>query len=169
MGVFVLIGVVGVVIVLAALTLGDFLDGLFDAVDLGGGLLSAPVIGGFLAAFGFGGALAQDALGTALAALVGLGAGVVFGGLAALLTRSLLRMRTDATLRTSDLVGRPGVVLTAVPQAGYGRVRVESHGQQLQLSARADQALAAGTHVVVVEATSPTAVFVTPTGLPPAP
>jgi membrane protein implicated in regulation of membrane protease activity len=162
---FVVIGIVGVVIVLATLLFGDFLDGVFDSIDLGSGLLSAPVIGGFLAAFGFGAALATSSLGPALAAGVGVGAGVVVGGATAVFTRSLMRMPTDPTPRATDLVGRPGVVVAPVPAAGFGRVRVAAHGQQLQLSARADQPLAAGTAVVVVEVTSPTAVFVTPTGL----
>jgi len=164
--VFVLVGIVGAVLVVASLVLGDALDGLFDAVDLGGGLVTTPVIGGFLAAFGFGTALTRDALGTPVAALVGVAAGAAFGGAAGLLTRALMRMRTDPTPRTADLVGRIGVILTPVPVSGYGQVRVEAHGQRLQLSARADEALVAGTQVVVVEVASPTAVVVTPTGLP---
>lgn len=166
MDVFVVVGIVGAVLVVATLVLGDTLDGLFDAIDLGGGLLTTPVIGGFLAAFGFGTALTRDALGTPVAALVGVAAGLAFGGAAGLLTRALLRMRTDPTPRTADLVGRIGVVLTPVPLSGYGQVRVDAHGQRLQLSARSDVALAVGTQVVVVEVSSPTAVIVTPSGLP---
>lgn len=159
------VGIVGAVLVVATLLLGDAVDGLFDGVNLGGGLVTTPMIGGFLAAFGFAAALTRDALGTPVAALVGVLAGVAFGGAAGLLTRSLLRMRTDPTPRTADLVGRLGVVLTPVPADGYGQVRVEAHGQRLQLSARSDQALPAGTQVVVVEVASPTAVIVTPSGL----
>lgn len=165
MDVFVLVGIVGAVLVVASLVLGDALDGLLNAVDLGGGLVTTPVIGGFLAAFGFGAALTRDALGTPFAALVGALAGVAFGGAAGLLTRALLRMRTDPTPRAADLVGRIGVVLTPVPVNGYGQVRVQAHGQRLQLSARADEALPVGAQVVVVEVASPTAVVVTPSGL----
>lgn len=161
MDVFVVIGVIGVVILLATLLLGDFLDGLFDAIDLGSGLISAPVIGGFLAAFGFGAALTTAALGPALAAAVGVGAGMLLGGVAALLTRSLMRMRTDATPRASELVGKTGVVVTPVSESSFGQVRVRYHGQQVHLSARSEEALAAGTRIVVVEVTSPTAVVVT--------
>lgn len=162
MEVFVAIGVIGLAILLGTLLFGDFLDGLFDAIDLGSGLFSAPVIGGFLAAFGFGAALTTAVLGPALAAAVGIGAGVLLGGVAGLLTRSLLRMRTDATPRIGDLVGRTGVVLTPVSASSFGQVRVSHHGQQLQLSARSDEALPTGTRIVVVEVTSPTAVVVTP-------
>jgi membrane protein implicated in regulation of membrane protease activity len=164
--VFVVVGLIGVVIVVGSLLFGDFLDGLFDAVDLGSGLVSAPVIGGFLAAFGFGGALAAGALGPGPAAVVGVAAGLVFGGVAGVLTRALMRMRTDPTPRSDDLVGRTGVVLTPVSAARYGQVRVAAHGQQLQLAARADEALPSGTRIVVVEVSSPTAVVVTPLNLP---
>lgn len=162
MEVFLAIGAIGTVILVGTLLFGDFLDGLFDSIDLGSGLFSAPVIGGFLAAFGFGAALTTALLGPALAAAVGVGAGIFIGGLAGLLTRSLMRMRTDPTPRSSDLVGRTGVVLTPVSESAFGQVRVSSHGQQLHLSARSDKALPAGTRIVVVEVTSPTAVVVTP-------
>lgn len=168
MDLFVVIGLVGVAIVVATLVFGDVLDGLLEGIDLGSGLFSAPVIGGFLAAFGFGTALTQERLGS-LATVVGVGAGVVFGGAALLLTRSVMRMRTDATPRAADLAGRLGVVLTPVPSSGYGRVRVTHLGQQLHLSARADRPLPAGTQVVVVDVVSPTAVVVTPADLSPAP
>jgi len=47
---FVVIGVVGLVLLVGGLVFGDVLDGLFDAVDLGGGVLSGPSLGGFLTA-----------------------------------------------------------------------------------------------------------------------
>jgi len=162
---FVVLGVIGLVVVGASLLVGDVLDGLLDAVDAGGGWLSAPAIGGFLAAFGFAAALAEPSLGTGAAAGVGTGAGIVVGAGVAALTRALLRMRTDPTPRTADLVGRVGEVLLPVGPARLGRVRVTHLGQQLQLSARADEAIPVGRQVVVVEVLSPTAVIVTPTGL----
>lgn len=169
MSVFVVVGLIGFVIVVGALVFGDFLDGVFDSVDLGAGLISAPVIGGFLGAFGLAGALTTPALGPGLAAVVGVAAGLVFGGAAGLFTRALLRMRTDPTPRAAHLVGRPGVVVTPVWPGRYGQVRVTAHGQQLHLSARADEQLAVGTRIVVVEVTSPTAVVVTPLNLPTGP
>ncbi len=168
MDAFVVVGVAGALLILAALLLGDVLDSIFDAVDLGGGIVSAPVIGGFLAGFGFTAAVLDGALGTTPAALLGVGAGIALGGGALLLTRSMTRMPTDPTPRAADLVGRPGVVLTGVPATGYGRVRIRSAGQGLQLNARAADGteIPPGTGVVVVEVTSTTSVVVAPSGLP---
>jgi len=165
---FVVVGAAGALLIVAALLLGDVLDSVFDSVDLGGGIVSTPVIGGFLAGFGFTAAVLDDRLGAGLAAVVGGGVGVAVGGAALLLTRSLTRMPTDATPRAADLVGRPGVVLTGVPSNGYGRVRVRTAGQGLQLNARTADGtdIPPGTGVVVVEVTSPTSVVVAPSGLP---
>lgn len=164
---FVVVGVVGVGLVVLTLVFGDLLDGLFEGFDLTGGLLSTPVLGGFLAAFGLAGALAVGPLGVTLAALVGVGAGIAFGAAAFGFTRSVMRMPTDATPRTEDLVGRRGTVLSPVPDGGYGQVRVAHLGQQFQLSAMASEPLPAGSDVVVVEVLSSSAVLVAPLDLPP--
>ena len=158
---FLVLGVIGLLLIVATLLFGDVLDGLTDAIDLGSGLFSAPVIGGFLAAFGFIAALTNP--------LVGVAAGVGLGAAAAALTRSVMRMRTDPTPRTADLVGRSGVLVSPVPAGGYGRVRVSGHGQQILLNATGDHAMDAGTRVVVVQVTSATAVFVSPLELQPPP
>jgi len=160
---FLVLGVIGLVVVVASLLVGDVLDAL--PVDIGGGWLSAPAVGGFLAAFGFAAVLAEPALGTAAAAGAGTGAGLLVGGAVGALARALQRMRTDATPRTADLVGRVGIVLLPAGPGRLGQVRVVHVGQPLQLSARSDQPIPKGTQVVVVEALSPTAVVVTPLGL----
>lgn len=161
---YIVIGGVGLVIVLASLVLGEVVDGLFDAIDLdlGGGLLSGPVIGSFLAAFGFGAALVMYATGAgaALGALAGLGSGVVVGGIAGLLTRSLMAMPTDATLRSSDLIGTPATVVTRIPAEGLGEVTLTHLGQYLKLSARASEPIPAGTPVTVSAVISSSSVLV---------
>lgn len=164
---FVVVGGLGVGLVVLTLVFGDLLDGLFEGFDLAGGILSTPVLGGFLAAFGLAGALTVGALGATLAALAGIGAGIAFGAAAFGFTRSVMRMPTDATPRTQDLVGRRGTVLSPVPDGGYGQVRVPHLGQQLQLSAKASEPLPAGLDVIVVEVLSSSAVLVAPIDLPP--
>lgn len=149
-----MLGVIGAVIVLGALLAGD-------VIDLGDGWISAPVIGGFLAAFGLAGAVMAPRVGTTLAVVIAAGSGLAVGLAAALLTRSLLRMRTDATPRTADLVGRAGMVISPISPVRYGQVRVDAYGQPFQLSARADEDLEVGRQIVVVEVTSPTSVVVT--------
>ncbi|MGI8574082.1 MAG: NfeD family protein [Egibacteraceae bacterium] len=163
--IFIALGVVGLVIAVSSLLMGDVfdvLDGLFDAIDLGSGLFTGPIIGGFLAAFGFAAALTSAPLGTFGGLLVGMLSGGAVGGLAAWLTRSLMNMRTDPTPRSQDLVGRPGEVLLPLRPGSYGRVAIAAYGQRMQMSATADSEIPAGSRVVVVEVTSPTSVIVTP-------
>src|SRR5690606_38858697 len=88
-------------------------------------------------------------VGAALGALAGLGSGVVVGGIAGLLTRSLMAMPTDATMRSADLVGTPATVVTRIPAEGLGEVTLTHLGQYLKLSARASEAIPAGTPVTV--------------------
>lgn len=163
---FVVIGIAGLVLVVASLVLGEVFEGLFDAIDIdaGSGLFSAPVIGAFLAAFGFGAALTMSAtaVGTGVAALAGVGAGVGFGAATLALTRSLMNMRTDDNVRTGDLVGRPGTVLTRIPPDGFGEVAVVHLGQRLKLNARAASPIPAGTPVVVTDVVSASSVHVEP-------
>lgn len=163
---FIVIGAVGLVIVLASLVLGDVLDGLFEALDadFGHGAFSAPVIGSFLAAFGFGAALVMTATGFGAAggALSGLASGAVVGALALAMTRSLMNMPTDPALRTSDLVGSTGVVITRIPEGGLGEVSLTHAGQITKLSARAADPIASGTTVVVTQVASSSSVVVRP-------
>ena len=168
MAVFIVVGALGLVLIVTALIFGDFLDGILPDVSLGdsGGLFSTEVIGGFLAAFGFAAALVDAATGlsTLVATLIGVGAGVVMGGVAFAMTSALIRMPTDATPRSSDLVGAIGTVITRIPDAGLGEVTLTRAGHRMKLSARSDTPIAAGTSVVVVDVTSPTSVVVTESG-----
>lgn len=161
----VIIGVVGVGLLLLSLLFGDFLDGVFDGLDLdgGGGLLSTEVVGAFLGAFGFGGALLRSSAGVALPAALagGLIAGLVGGGIALVVVRSFIHMRTDATPRSTDLTGKLGRVVTRIPDGGLGEITVSHHGQRLKLSARAETPIDSGSDVVIVDVLSPTSVLVT--------
>lgn len=163
---FIVIGVVGLAIVLVSLVLGDILEGLFDAfdADFGHGVFSAPVIGSFLAAFGFGAALVMTATGFGAAggALGGLASGMVIGALALLLMRSLMDMPTDPTVRTADLVGATGVVITRIPEGGLGEVSLTYAGQIKKLSARSAEPVPSGTTVVVTQVASSSSVVVRP-------
>ena len=160
---YIVIGSIGLAIVMLSLVIGEVMDGVFEAFDLdGGGLLSTPVIGSFLAAFGFGAALLMYGaeVSAGIGALGGLGSGVVVGGVAFAITRSLINMPTDAPVRTADLVGKPGTVVTRIPEGGLGEVTVNHAGQHLKLNARAGEPLAAGVPVVVTAVTSTSSVVV---------
>jgi membrane protein implicated in regulation of membrane protease activity len=135
----------------------------------GGAELSVPVIAGFLGAFGFGGAIVESLLpgrgatGLLIAIVIGLLAAVPTGWLAGRLVNAAMNMSTDATLTSGDLVGALGVVITPVPDGGYGEVRLAIAGQQIKFNARADRPLALGTRVFVIEVPTPTSVLVEPT------
>lgn len=163
---FIVIGTVGLAIVLLTLILGEVLDGLFGAfdIDAGSGVFSAPVIGSFLAAFGFGAALIMFATGVnaTIGALGGLASGGVVGGFALLMMRSLMSMPTDETVTTRGLEGATAIVITPIPQDGYGEVTIRHHGEQRKYNAQAAEALPVGSRVEVTAVISASAVIVAP-------
>ena len=162
---YVIIGSFGLLLVVVSLLVGEIFDSLFDAFDIdGGGILSTPVIGAFLAAFGFGAALIlyTTKAGPGLSALGGLGSGIAVGGIALVMTRSLMNMPTDEAVNSSGLVGRTGTVITRIPAEGYGEVTVAYAGHSMKVNARSPQPVAAGTRVVVTEVLSSSSVVVRP-------
>ncbi|MDP9387335.1 MAG: hypothetical protein M3Q48_05255 [Actinomycetota bacterium] len=166
MTVFLVVGIVGTALVVLSLVFGELFEGVFDAldIDVGSGVFSAPVIGAFLAAGGFGGALVMTStnLGAIAGVLGGGAAGFVMATLAFLMTRSLMRMPTDAPVRLGDVVGKAGTVVTRIPEGGLGEVSLVHLGQRMKLNARAQVPVPAGTKVVVIAVTSPSSVLVEP-------
>jgi membrane protein implicated in regulation of membrane protease activity len=163
--IFFVVGIVGLVLLLATLVLGDLFDSLFDSFDLeAGGFISGPAIGAFLASFGFGAALIQSNSdwSTGASAVGGLAIGAVIGAIVGAVTRTLMHMPTDATLRATDLVGAHGTVVTRIPVDGMGEITLVQSGQLMKLAARADGTLQEGTSVVVVGVLSSTSVKVRP-------
>lgn len=165
---FLVVGCVGLGVLLLSLVLGDLLHVGDVNVD---GMFSLPAVAAYVGGVGFFGAIAASLLdvggsgmqlvGALLAGLL-LALPLAYG--AVRLTRSLSNMRTDRTLTDDDLVGALGVVVTPIPQAGYGEVRVALHGTELKYSARAEKPLPSGTPIFVVSAMSATSVEVVSTG-----
>jgi membrane protein implicated in regulation of membrane protease activity len=155
---FLVIGGIGVVLLLVSLVGGDLLDG----VDLGGDLFSGAALAGFLGAFGFAGALASGAAGTGVGIVAGLVSGVVVGGLVGYATARLRRGGDEATVRSADLAGHDGTVISAIPEGGLGEVSVVIAGHITKLNARASTALPSGTPVTVSAVLSATSVMVQP-------
>lgn len=167
---FLVIGAVGLTLLLLSLVLGEVFEGLLGGldVDAGGGIFSGPVLGAFLASFGFGASLIMysTGVGAGLGALGGLASGVVVGGLALVMMRSLVNMPTDETVTTQGLEGSEGIVITTIPDEGYGEVTLRHHGEQRKYNARAGARITAGTRVRVLAVLSTSAVLVEP-ALPP--
>jgi hypothetical protein len=158
---FLIVGGLGLLLLVVSLVLGDLLDGVFDALT--GDIFSSAVIGGFVAAFGFGAALVQDATGSALVGgVAGLGIGAVAAAGTVGLTRMVKEGASDGTLAAADALGRSGRVISQIPTDGLGTVRLAIGGHTVQLNARADRAVEAGTEVHVTEILSPTSVRVAP-------
>ena len=155
---FLAIGAIGVVLLLIALLVGDFFDGL---LDLGGDLFSGAAFAAFLGALGFVGAMTYAATdSTATGVGVGAVAGVGLGALVGLAMSRLKRGGDDATVRSGDLVWKEGTVVSPIPAEGYGEVSLVIAGHLTKLNARAPEALPAGTAVVVTAVLSPTSVSV---------
>lgn len=160
---YIIIGSLGLALVVLSLILGEIFDSLFDAFDVdGGGIFSTPVIGAFLAAFGFGAALIiyTTKAGPGLSALGGLASGLAVGGVALVMTKSLMNMPTDEPVRSSGLMGRTGTVVTRIPEDGYGEISVTYAGHYMKVSARAAEPIPAGVRVVVTDVTSASSVVV---------
>ena len=165
---FLLLGGLGLAVVVLSLVLGDLLEGVFESfdIDAAGGVFSTPVIGAFLAAFGFGGALVlvSTDVGAGVASGVGMAAGVGLGGVALAITRGLMNMRTDESVRLEDLIGKQASVVSAIPQGGFGEVALVHLGQRMKLNAKAPKAVATGGRVVIVAINSTSSVLVEPEG-----
>ena len=163
-GLFLAFAILGFGLLIAGLFF-DFLDGIFDALDLGGGgVVSAPVIGAFLGAFGLGG-LAFDAMsgGNLAVGLVGaVAAGLGFGWIAFRLSSAFMHMATDATPTSRDLEGLIGRVVTPIAAGGSGEILVRLGGQQLKLTARSSREVPLGASVIVLEVLSSSSVRVEP-------
>ncbi len=140
---------------LVGLALGDV------DIDLGPDWVSLPVLAGMVGAFGFGGAiLLSFGAPTPVALAGGIVAAVGLAVVTARLVRGLMHMRTDAPVRSADMVGRPGRVVTALTPERTGEVLVDHAGQRLKVAARGTEVLVVGAPVVVVEVLSPTLVAV---------
>lgn len=159
---FVVIGVVGLLLLLVSLVVGDLFDGALDA--LAGDVFSSAVIGAFVAATGFGGAAAEGfGLPFVVAVPIGVASGVAFGAFAWWLTRLIRDGGSDATPSTEDTLGHEGKVVTEIPADGFGVVTILVGGHLMRLNAKAELPLEPGTEVHVTTVLSPTAVTVAPT------
>jgi hypothetical protein len=161
MATFLIIGVVGVVLLLASVVLGEVFDGIFDAI--GSDVISGASIAVFLGAFGFAGALILGATdNTGIAVGGGVVAGLAFGAGAGWFTAKLRQGGDESNVRTSSLSGRDAVVVSEIPDNGYGEVSVTVAGHITKLNARADGPMRAGTPVTITAVLSATAVHVGP-------
>lgn len=162
-GMFLVIGLVGVGLLFLAVLIGDLLDGVLHFDAFGGDFFSFAGLAGFIGALGFTGAIVLSLV-QSLALAIGLGVVVGFavGALAAWLTVRLkdATRDSDSTVRSHHLIGAVGRVVHPIPDGGFGQVRVSIHGHPTMLNAKAEEPIAAGRLVEITAVLSPTSVKV---------
>lgn len=154
---FVIVGGVGLALLVGGLLFDHGLDHVTEAITGGTGV--TPALGAGLAAFGLFGGLLVEPAGTTVAVLGGLAGAVLLGAAALYLTRALIGGDSGA-VRTSDLVGVFGTVITRIPAGGLGEVVLPQAGSRVKLAARSHEPVPAGAPVYVTEVLSATSVAV---------
>ncbi len=147
----------GFILLVVGVVFDDVLDAI-DGLELGSDWASVPVLGAGLGAFGVVGWLTVGPMGAASLVVAGAGA-LVFAIGAAWFVAKVRHGATDATPRSSDLVGVAGKVVTPVV-GGRGEVLVRLGGQPRKLTALSEHPHPLGDQVVVVEAVSDSSVRV---------
>lgn len=166
MNAFLWLGVASTGLLIVSLVI-DGTDGMFDLLDgieVGGDWLSLPVLAAFLGAFGFGAGAFYDSIGL-VAVLPGLVLGLVFAILAARLIRFVDDGDQTPPETEASLLGAIGRIVTVTGPSSYGEVLLPRANGPTKLACRANDVLALGTEVVVVEVSSSTLVTVVPLNL----
>ena len=158
-GIFLIIGILGAVLLLISL----LLDGIFDALDFGDGPLSLTSIAAFMAIFGFTAFASVGAgVATPLAAVLGALAGVIGGAAAWWLSKLIRGAESSTAVSGEELIGSNAAVVLAIPASGMGEVALTRHGERVSLSAVADEPIARGAYVRIVQTLTSTSVRVEP-------
>ena len=155
--IFWLIAGAALLLLVLTVTVGDFLDGVVDAIDFTGGYLSSTAVLAFLATFGIvGGLLLMTTdVSMLIASLGGVAAGAVVAAGAGAATRSLTHGPTAHQITSSDYVGQAATVTTSIPVGGLGQISLVVAGQSTALAARADGPVPTGSGVTVVATLGP--------------
>ncbi len=161
MFVYAAIGLLGLLILLAMLFMGDVFGGDHDFDhsvehdgDFGGGpsFLSARIISAFITAFGVGGVLGRYYnLSHPAASGVGIVTGVLMAGLVYQFAKILYSQQASSELRMAGLRGTHGEVTVAIPENGVGEITIIAGGERTTHIARSadGHAIPAGTDVVI--------------------
>ena len=139
--VFLAIGAIGFVFLLATLILGDIFDSLgidtgLDGTD-GHGFLDSRVISVFVTAFGGFGAIGiQMGLSIVVSSLLGLAGGVVLGGVVSFFARFLYKQQSSSSVSTGQLVGRTAQVIVSIAPGSLGQISCRIGEERVEKLAR---------------------------------
>lgn len=147
---------IGGVLLLVTILLDDILGGVLDFLNLGfdlGGVTLMPLLLGFVSMFGVGGLFGTQVFGLSPgpASLVGLVFGVVGAGVVWAMFGLLRRAEAPAQFSLDELVGQRGRVSVSIPAGKAGSVLLSYAGNTHDLTATAEQDIAAGTLVTVTD------------------
>lgn len=157
LAVFLIIGGIGFVFLLASLVLGDIFD-MFGgdagpgSADVDFGFLDSRVIAVFITAFGgFGAIGVQMGFGAAVCSVLGLFGGVVFAGVVSLFGRFLIGQQASSSVTDDDLIGKTAQVAVAIKPGEIGQISVRIGDERVEKIARSsgDEEIKAGTLVRV--------------------
>jgi hypothetical protein len=146
---FVGIGLLGLVIIILQAIIGIFVGHDSDTaggagVDLqgghggGGSIVSIKTVSAMLLGLGFGGAiLEKSGFSTAIAAMGGLGIGLLIGVVYFAIMHALLKLKSDGTSVLSEAVNRSGTVYLRVPgqTSGSGEIQISFGGRMQNVRA----------------------------------
>ena len=157
LAVFLIIGGIGFVFLLASLVLGDIFD-MFGgdagpaSADVDFGFLDSRVIAVFITAFGGFGAIAvQMGFGAAASSGFGLFGGVVFAAVVSLFGKFLIGQQASSSVTDDDLIGKTAQVAVAIKPGEIGQISVRIGDERVEKIARSggDEEIKAGTLVRV--------------------
>lgn len=157
LAVFLIIGGIGFVFLLASLVLGDIFDIFGGDAGLGSadadfGFLDSRVIAVFITAFGGFGAIAvQMGFGAAASSGFGLFGGVVFAAVVSLFGKFLIGQQASSSVTDDDLIGKTAQVAVAIKPGEIGQISVRIGDERVEKIARsgADEEIKAGTLVKI--------------------
>jgi membrane protein implicated in regulation of membrane protease activity len=169
--VFLLIGGVGFLFLLASLVVGDIFEMFGGGADLGDpgvdfGFLDSRVLAVFVTAFGgFGAIAAQMSFGAVVSSFVGLMGGVGFAGVVSVFGRFLIGQQASSSVTDHDLLGRTAQVTVTIKPGEMGQITARIGDERVEKIARAksDVEIRAGT-MVMVESIAGDSVIVSPNG-----
>jgi membrane protein implicated in regulation of membrane protease activity len=163
--IYAVIGLVGFILLLGMLLVGEVFGGDHevsghdlgiehgDVADAGGpSLFSVRIMSSFLTAFGVGGVVARYYdLSHPAASGAGIVAGMVMAGLVYQFAKILYSQQASSELRMTTLVGKTAEVSVGIPAGGVGQVALTVGGERSEHIARAagGAAVPRGTEVVI--------------------
>ena len=139
--VFLAIGAIGFIFLLATLILGDIFDSFgvdtgLDGTD-GHGFLDSRVISVFVTAFGGFGAIGiQMGLSIVASSLLGLAGGVVLGGVVSFFARFLYKQQSSSSVSTGQLIGRTAQVIVSITPGSLGQISCRIGEERVEKLAR---------------------------------